>query len=162
MEGLLLLLQVGLLVAAGVMVWRVREELQLLVKQATAGFPEEQLHRLNQELQQTLREVRQAVSEGVAQLEERIARAEQVLQQLQQHLPEQPAAPSDEKPKLPVDQIIALSERGYSVEEIARLTGVAAGEVALLLQLRTQRRTKRAATKHSEQGEENETRCEEA
>lgn len=142
MELLFLLAQAALLVLAGVVVLRVREELHLLVRQATSQQQHEQIQRLHEELQQTLREVRTTLSEGIVQLEQRIARAEQVLHQLEAYVPE--TAEQDEKPereprRVPVERILALADTGCDVREIARLTGVAEGEVLLVLQLRAQR-----------------------
>lgn len=143
MELLFLLAQATLLVLAGVMALRVREELRLLVRQATSQQQGEQIQRLHEELQQTLHEVRTTLSEGIVQLEERIARAEQMLHMLDAHLPDETVgAPSDSQDstrRVPVERILALADTGCDVKEIARLTGVAEGEVLLVLQLRAQR-----------------------
>lgn len=142
MELLFLLAQAALLILAGIMVLRVREELQLLVRQATLQQQSEQIKRLHEELQQTLREVRTTLSEGIVQLEGRITRAEQVLQLLETHTPDGPEVPPDSKgtaQRVPVERILALADTGCDVKEIARLTGVAEGEVSLVLQLRVQR-----------------------
>ncbi|GIV15247.1 MAG: hypothetical protein KatS3mg022_0682 [Armatimonadota bacterium] len=142
--GLLFLLaQAVLLILAGVMALRVREELQLLVRQAASQQQGEQIKRLHEELQQTLREVRTTLSEGIVQLEGRITRAEQVLRMLEAHLPDESAGPpsdsQDAARRVPVERILALADTGCDVKEIARLTGVAEGEVLLVLQLRAQR-----------------------
>ncbi len=144
MELLFLLAQAALLILAGVLVLRVREELQLLVRQATASQGSEQMEHLREELQQTLREVRATLSEGIVKLEERIARAEQVLQALESHTPDiasedRPPEPEQEPARIPVERILALADTGCDVKEIARVTGVAEGEVSLVLQLRAQR-----------------------
>lgn len=142
MELLFLLAQAALLILAGVMVLRVREELQLLVRQATSQQQSEQIERLHEELQQTLREVRTTLSEGIVQLEERITRAEQVLHMLEGHMPDVAETPPDSQStaqRVPVERILALADTGCDVKEIARLTGVAEGEVSLVLQLRAQR-----------------------
>lgn len=142
MELLFLLVQAALLILAGTMVLRVREELQLLVRQATSQQQSEQIKRLHEELQQTLREVRTTLSEAIVQLEERITRAEQVLHLLEAHMPDVPEMPPDSRStaqRVPVERILALADAGRDVKEIARLTGVAEGEVSLVLQLRAQR-----------------------
>ncbi len=144
MELLFLLAQAVLLVLAGLLVLRVREELQMLVRQATSGRESEQMERLREELQQTLREVRTTLSEGIVKLEERIARAEQVLEALEAHPSLAPMGngspePACESARVPVERILALADTGCDAKEIARMTGVAEGEVALVLQLRAQR-----------------------
>jgi len=140
MELILLLAQAALLVLAGVMVLRVREELQLLVRQVQLPPQGEQMERLHAELQQTLQEVRTTLREGIVQLEERIARAEQVLRALEAHTPaDAEAVPKPSVSRVPVERILALADTGCEVKEIARLTGVAEGEVSLVLQLRASR-----------------------
>lgn len=143
MDLLFLAAQAVLLILAGVMVLRVREELQLLVRQATASQQGERMKHLHEELQQTLREVRATLNEGIANLEERIARAEEVLHALESHVPDAPpeisAEPDREAPRVPVERILELAESGCDAKEIARLTGVAEGEVQLVLQVRAQR-----------------------
>lgn len=143
MELLFLLAQAALFVLAGVVVLRVREELQLLVRQATSPQQSEQIERLQEELQQTLREVRATLREGMVQLEERIARAEQILRALDAHVSNASAEstpdPSGAVRRIPVERILALADTGCDVKEIAQLTGVAEGEVSLVLQLRAQR-----------------------
>ena len=144
MELLFLLAQAALLIVAGVMVLRVREELQLLVQQATSQQQSEQIKRLHEELQQTLREVRTTLSEGIVQLEGRITRAEQVLHLLEAHASDVPEVPPDSQgtaQRVPVERILALADTGCDVKEIARLTGVAEGEVSLVLQREDQPRT---------------------
>jgi len=140
MELLFLLAQAALLVLAGMMVLRVREELQLLVRQVSAQQQGEQLERLHTELRQTLQEVRTTARQVIGQLEERITRAEQVLHALQAQVPDLPSSPSPdgqgENRRVPVERILALADSGCDVREIARQTGVAEGEVLLVLQLR--------------------------
>lgn len=149
MELFFLLAQAALLVLAGVMVLRVREELQLLMRQATSQQPGEQIERLHQELRQTLQEVRTTLHEGIAQLEERITRAEQVLRALEAHNAHAPAqeaeASPDEPQRVPVERILALADAGCDIQEIARLTGVAEGEVSLVVQLRMARAEQQSA-----------------
>ncbi|MCS7309281.1 MAG: hypothetical protein NZ741_03595 [Armatimonadetes bacterium] len=145
MELFFLLAQAMLLALAGLMVLRVRQDLQLLAREAQARYAE--LQPLQEQLQRTLREVRVTLDEGVAQLEERLSRAEQVLRALEVHgstAPSPPAPESDSKPerepaRLPVERILSLAESGCNATEIARATGVAEGEVALVLQLRASR-----------------------
>jgi len=143
MEFFFLLAQAALLVLAGVMVLRVREELHLLVRQATSSQQTEQIERLHEELRQTLQEVRATLHEGVAQLEERIKRAEQVLHALETHTENsatQAVADVQNEPhRVPVEHILALADAGCDVQEIARRTGVAEGEVSLVVQLRMPR-----------------------
>ncbi|MGQ9791961.1 MAG: DUF6115 domain-containing protein [Armatimonadota bacterium] len=143
MDLLFLVTQAALLILAGVMVLRVREELHSLVRQVMSPQQSEQMERLREELQQTLREVRTTLSEGIAKLEERIARAEEVLHALEAHSRGSPQAvstePEREDSRVPVERILALADTGCDVKEIAQLTGVAEGEVLLVLQLRTQR-----------------------
>lgn len=144
MELLFLLAQAALLILAGVLVLRAREELQLLIRQFNSQQASEQMERLREELQQTLRDVRTTLGEGIAKLEERIARAEQLLQALEAHTPAVTAddgapEPEREVSRVPVERILALADTGYDVTEIARVTGVAEGEVSLVLQLRAQR-----------------------
>lgn len=143
MEFFFLLAQAALLVLGGVMVLRVRDELQLLVRQATSQPQSEQIQRLHEELRQTLQEVRTTLHEGIAQLEERITRAEQVLHALEAHTASgttQAIADSQDEPqRVPVERILALADAGCDVQEIARLTGAAEGEVSLVVQLRMSR-----------------------
>ena len=168
MELFFLLAQTALLVLAGVMVLRVREELQLLVRQATSPLPGEQIEGLHRELRQTLQEVRTTLSEGIAQLEERITRAEQVLRALEAHTDstsaQESAASQDEPQRVPVERILALADAGCDIQEIARLTGVAAGEVSLVVQLRMARAEQQSAgsegTSASQPVQENEVRDE--
>lgn len=142
MELLFVIAQAVLLILAGIMVLRVREELQELARRASPQQVE-QIEHLHEELQQTLREVRTALSEGIVKLEERIVRAEQVLKALQVHqvVPsEEPAQDGEQDAqRVPVERILALADTGCDIKEIARLTHVAEGEVALVLQLRAQR-----------------------
>lgn len=150
MEFFFLLAQAALLALAGVMVWRVRDELQLLVRQATSQQQSEQIEQLHEELRQTLQEVRATLYEGIAQLEERITRAEQVLHALQTHsvrgTAQAVAVDVQEEPaRVPVERILALADAGCDVQEIARLTGVAEGEVSLVVQLRMPRVEQRRA-----------------
>ncbi|MEJ5252366.1 MAG: hypothetical protein HPY54_02470 [Chthonomonadetes bacterium] len=146
MDVLFLVAQAALLILAGVMVLRVREELQLLVRQATSSQQSEQIKHLQEELQQTLREVRVTLSEGIAKLEERIARAEQVLHALEVHAPNAPQEVAAEPGvRVPVERILALADSGCDVKEIARLTGIAEGEVQLVLQIRAQRSEKESS-----------------
>ncbi len=155
MEFFLLLAQAALLVLAGVMVLRVRDELQLLVRQATSQQQSEQIEQLHEELRQTLQEVRATLHEGIAQLEERITRAEQVLHALQTHPAQAVAADVQEEPqRVPVERILALADAGCDVQEIARLTGVAEGEVSLVVQLRMPRvEQQRAGSEEVSSGE---------
>lgn len=143
MEIFLLLAQAILLALAGVVLLRARQYLHLLLRQVDARYAE--LQSLQEQLQHTLREVRVTLSEGTAQLEQRLARAEQVLQALEAcETSVSPSVPTEadatrghEQARVPVERILALAESGCDRTEIARLTGVAEGEVALVLQLRT-------------------------
>lgn len=150
MEMLFLVAQAALLILAGVMVLRVREELQLLVRQASSQQENEQIERLHGELQQTLREVRATLGEGIAKLEERITKAEQLLRALEAHTPDASAEavpePTADAQRVPVEQILALADTGCDLKEIARVTGVAEGEVSLVLQLRAQRKEHSSAS----------------
>lgn len=142
MEWFLLLTQATLLVVTGLMVLRVRQELQWLVRQAQERDAE--LEPLQQQLQHTLREIRATVDEALARLEEQLARAEQVLQALAAYESGASSPPpagetsvlSQETARVPVERILALAESGCDATEIARQTGVAEGEVTLVLQLR--------------------------
>ncbi len=156
MELFLLLAQGALLMTAAVMVWRVRQEMQLLLHQAQERYA--QLEPLQQQMQHTLREMRSTLSEGIAQLEERLARAEQVLQALRAveagtsppPPTERTVASEQQSTRVPVERILALAESGCDTTEIARQTGVAEGEVALVLQLRASR----AQPLHQQQDED--------
>lgn len=158
MDLLFLVAQAALLILAGVMVLRVREELQLLVRQASASPHSERIERLQEELQQTLREVRATLNEGIAKLEERIARAEQVLHALEAHVPDAPpessVEPDRDAPRVPVERILALADSGCDVKEIARLTGMAEGEVQLVLQIRAQRSESSSNSQSNERTDE--------
>lgn len=158
MDLLFLVAQAALLILAGVMVLRVREELHSLVRQVMSPQQSEQMERLREELQQTLREVRTTLSEGIAKLEERIARAEEVLHALEAHSQESPQAvstePEREGSRVPVERILALADTGCDVKEIARLTGVAEGEVLLVLQLRTQRLGEKSSSNSVQRNED--------
>lgn len=146
MEVLFLVAQAALLILAGVMVLRVREELQLLVRQADPSQKIEHIRNLQNELHETLREVRATLNEGIAKLEERIARAEQVLHALEAHVPNTPPEVAPEpNVRVPVERILALADSGCDVREIARLTGASEGEVQLILQIRAQRLDKESS-----------------
>jgi|AFSR01.1.fsa_nt_gi hypothetical protein len=149
MEFFFLLAQAALLVLAGVLVLRVRDELQLLVRQATSPQQNEQMQQLQEELRQTLQEVRATLHEGIVQLEERIRRAEQVLHALEAHTEDTPTRAmrdlQSEPQRVPVERILALADAGCDIQEIARQTGVPEGEVSLVVQLRLPRAAEQRA-----------------